>query len=300
MFHIFGLNVVLGMTLQAGGSIALVERFDPAATLDVARRHKVTLMAGAPTMYAAWVSLPDADPTAFASVRLAFSGAAPLPDEVAAGFESRFGVVLRQGYGLTEASPVVTTSVLDQRPPLGSIGVPIPDVQVRLIDDEGEDALDGDPGEVWVKGPNVFPGYWQDPDATALALTPDGWLRTGDVAVAGDDGELYLVDRVKDLIIVSGFNVFPTEVEGVLREHPSVADVAVIGEPDPRSGERVHAYVVALRGSDLTEQDLSQMCAGRMARYKCPAEITLVPELPHGLGGKLLRRALRQEALPEA
>jgi long-chain acyl-CoA synthetase len=300
MFHIFGLNVVLGMTLRAGGAIVLVERFDPAVTLEASKRHKVTLMAGAPTMYAAWVAMPDADPAAFVSVRLAFSGAAPLPDEVATGFEARFGVVLRQGYGLTEASPVVTTSMLDRPPPTGSIGVPIPDVQVRLIDEEGEDALAGDPGEVWVKGPNVFPGYWQDPDATAVALTPDGWLRTGDVAVAGDDGELYLVDRVKDLIIVSGFNVFPAEVEGVLREHPAVADVAVVGEPDPRTGERVQAYVVALRGSDLTEEELSQMCGGRMARYKCPSEITLVPELPHGLGGKLLRRALRQEAPPEA
>ena len=178
-------------------------------------------------------------------------------------------------------------------PPDGSIGLPLPGVLVRLIDRLGVDALVGDPGEVWVKGPNVFAGYWDDPEATRAALTEDGWLRTGDLAVVDDDGFLWLVDRAKDLIIVSGFNVVPAEVEAVLMGHPGVAEAAVVSVPDPRSGEAVKAFIVPVAGADIDEAAIVDHATRHLARYKCPSIITFVDELPHGLTGKLLRRQLR-------
>ncbi|MBW3536653.1 MAG: AMP-binding protein [Actinobacteria bacterium] len=291
LFHIFGLNVVLGLSLKAGASVVLREHFDPVAAAQDIARHGVTLVAGAPPMFGAWATLPaDAVASdAFSKVRLAVSGAAPLSAETAHAFEERFGIPVREGYGLTEAAPVVTSSLLDQPAKPGSVGVPLPGLEVRLIDEEGEDALEGDPGEIWVRGPNVFAGYWEDPKATAAALTPDGWLRTGDIAVVDDDGELWLVDRAKDLIIVSGFNVFPAEVEAVLQDHPDVADAAVIGCPDPRTGEAVKAYVVS-SAADLDVDDLSRHCLRHLARYKCPTDIEVVEALPHAISGKLLRR----------
>ena len=292
-FHIFGLNVVIGLTLYAGASMVLVERFDPASALETIKNHRITIVAGAPPMFQAWATMPDADPGALRSVRLAVSGAAPLPPEVGAAFEARYGVPLFQGYGLTEASPTVTSSVVGGTPRPGSIGCALPGIEVRLVDDDGEDALHGDEGEIWVRGPNVFAGYWKDAEATSAALTPDGWLRTGDVAIADDDGYLYLVDRIKDLVIVSGFNVYPAEVEDVLLEHPGVAEVAVVGMSHPHTGETVRAFVVVAPAAHLEEDEVIEFCAGRLARYKCPTKITFVEELPHGLGGKLLRRALR-------
>jgi long-chain acyl-CoA synthetase len=299
LFHIFGLNVVLGGTLLVGAALLLLDRFDPAATLDLVERHQLTVLVGTPTLYAALaaVPVPAVQAPRLGRVRLASCGAAPLPIDVAVGWQHRFGLPLRQGYGLTEASPVVTNSVMDEPPRLASIGVPIPGVELLLVDDDGEEALAGDPGEIWVRGPNVFLGYWHDAEATAAALTPDGWLRTGDIAVVSDDGELSIVDRSKDLIIVSGFNVFPAEVEEALAQHPAVAEVAVIGRPDAYRGESVQAFVVldeAAAGGPPSPGDLMAWCAGRLVRYKCPTDITVVPALPHGLGGKLLRRTLRQ------
>jgi long-chain acyl-CoA synthetase len=293
MFHIFGLNVLLGLSLYAGGTVVLVERFDPASALQTIREHGITLIAGAPPMFRAWADLADADAEAMATVRLAVSGAAPLPPETGTDFEARYHRPVFQGYGLTEASPTVTSSVIGGVAKPASIGLPLPGVEVRLVDEEGEDALLGDPGEVWVRGPNVFAGYWEDAAATARALTSDGWLRTGDVAVADDDGYLFLVDRVKDLVIVSGFNVYPAEVEEALLDHPGIEAVAVIGVPHPHSGETVKAFVVQAAGHHLEEDEVIEFCAGRLARYKCPTKVMFVPELPIGVGGKLLRRELQ-------
>ncbi len=293
LFHIFGLNVLLGLSLYAGASVVLVERFDPASALESIRDHGITLIAGAPPMFHAWATMEGVDPSSMESVRLAVSGAAFLLPEVAEAFEGRFGRAIFQGYGLTEASPTVTSSVMGGVAKPASIGLPLPGIEVRLVDDEEEDALVGDAGEIWVRGPNVFSGYWEDAEATARALSPDGWLRTGDVAVVDDDGYLFIVDRAKDLIIVSGFNVYPAEVEDALREHPGVEAVAVIGVSHPHSGETVKAFVVEAAGHHLEEDQLIEFCAGRLARYKCPTKVTFVPELPRGLGGKLLRRALQ-------
>jgi long-chain acyl-CoA synthetase len=292
MFHIFGLNVLLGLSLYAGSSVVLVERFDPASALDSIRDHGITLIAGAPPMFQSWVNVDGADPAAMATIRIAVSGAAPLAPEVGAAFESRYGRPVFQGYGLTEASPTVTSSVIGGVSKPSSIGLPLPGIEVRLVDEEGEDALFGDSGEIWVRGPNVFAGYWQDEAATQRALTDDGWLRTGDIAVADDDGYLFIVDRAKDLIIVSGFNVYPAEVEEALLEHPGIEGVAVIGVPHPHSGETVKAFVVAAAGHSLEEDEVIEFCAGRLARYKCPTKVTFVDQLPMGLGGKLLRREL--------
>jgi long-chain acyl-CoA synthetase len=299
LFHIFGLNVVLGLTLYAGAAVVLVERFDPVSALETVANHRVTIVLGAPPMFTAWATMPGteleqaSETSPFATVRLVLTGAAPLPAEVAVAFEQRFGVPLRQGYGLTEASPIVTSSVTDGPPKPDSIGVPLPGLEVRLVDDEGEDALEGDAGEIWVRGPNVFAGYLDNPDATAVALDRDGWLHTGDVAMVDDDGFLYIVDRKKDLIIVSGFNVYPAEVEEALLDHPGIAEAAVIGVSHPYTGETVKAYVVAESGQHLEEDEIIEFCADRLARYKCPTKVMFVNELPQGPAGKLLRRSLR-------
>jgi long-chain acyl-CoA synthetase len=291
-FHIFGLNVVLGLSLVAGASVLAIERFDPQSGLEAIGRHGVTVISGVPTMWSAWASLPDASADAFAGVRLATSGAARLDAEVRSRIETRFGLDLTEGYGLTEASPVVSSGHgLDA--PAGSIGVPLPGLRVRLVDADGQDALVGDAGEVWVQGPNVFQGYWNDADATRAALTEDGWLHTGDVAVVDDDGFLFLVDRVKDLIIVSGFNVYPAEVEEVIAQHPAVEQVAVIGVPHPHSGEAVKAYVVVGPDASVEEDDVIRHCEAHLARYKCPQKVMFVDEIPLSATGKVLRKLLR-------
>jgi long-chain acyl-CoA synthetase len=301
-FHVFGLNAVLGLGLAAGSRSVLMDRFDAAQALALVREHGITVVAGVPAMYHEFLELDegDAPKSTFGSVRLAISGAAPLPAEVFEAMRERFGVEVSDGYGLTEASPVVTTSAIGTgslRP--GHIGPPLPGVEVRLVDADGTDVLPGDPGEIWVRGPNVFLGYWDDDDATRRALTSDGWLRTGDIAVEDDAGELSLVDRAKDLIIVSGFNVYPAEVEEVLLDHPAVAEAAVVGEPDPRSGETIVAFVVAEPGTAPAPAELIEHCSRRLARYKCPARVEVVDELPRSFAGKVLRRQLRGASGPE-
>ncbi|HUF32877.1 MAG TPA: AMP-binding protein [Acidimicrobiales bacterium] len=292
LFHIFGLNVVLGLTLVAGASVVLVERFDPATAAETITGNGCTVVAGAPPMWVVWSSMPGLDPDTFASVRLALSGASKLAEETAEVMQRRFGLQILEGYGLTEASPIVTSSAGGAPVRAGSIGTPIPGVELRLVDD-GQDALLGDAGEIWVRGPNVFAGYWKDDEATASVLTSDGWLRTGDMAVADHEGNLSIVDRAKDLIIVSGFNVYPAEVEAALLEHPGVDGVAVVGIESPYSGETVKAYVVAAPGVHLDEDEVIEHCAHRLSRYKCPTKVMFVDEIPQGLGGKVLRRELR-------
>lgn len=289
--HAFGLTVVLAVGLNSGGSLVLVERFDPQSVFETVSRHGVTMMAGAPAMWQALANLPTAPPGTFATVRLATSGADRLPLDVAGKLEERYGLVVCEGYGLTEAGPAVTSSI-GQNYRSGSVGLPLEGVDLRLVDEDGTDALVGDPGELWVRGDNVFLGYWNDAEATRAVLR-DGWLRTGDVATVDDDGYLFLVDRAKDLIIVSGFNVFPAEVESVLASHPGVAECAVVGVPHPYSGEAVKAYVVVEPGASYEEDELIAWCADHLARYKCPSKVMFVEELPHGLSGKVLRRELR-------
>jgi long-chain acyl-CoA synthetase len=324
MFHIFGLNAGLVAVANHGACGVLLDRFDPALALDAIARHRVSVVTAVPQMYAAWLSVPgvpsgSAPPASpelaqrLRSVRVAVSGGAPLPAEVARRYREATGLLLHQGYGLTETAPVLTTGLGSPVPKIGSIGRPIPGVSVRLVGSDGtvvasvsssgldsglvddfEDDAGGapgtDPGEIVVRGPNLFLGYWPDrsdgPDG-------DGWWSTGDVAYADEDGDLFLVDRLGDLILVSGFNVYPQEVEQVLVAHPRVADAAVVGVPDPTTGEAVFAYVVPSDGAPLSTDELSLYCGRNLARYKCPRSFEIVAELPRTAIGKVRKASLR-------
>jgi long-chain acyl-CoA synthetase len=292
MFHIFGLNVPLGLLVMNGATGVIVDRFEPVEALRLIGRYKVSVMFGAPPMFGALVNTPGADAYDISSVRLAISGAAPLSEEVLKSFRDIFGVDIYEGYGMTETSPTLTTNRMAAEPRPASVGKPLPDVEIRIVDEEGNDVEIGDPGEILVRGPNVFKGYWNRPEETE-AVFIDGWLRTGDVAVRDEEGYIYLVDRKRDLIIVSGFNVFPSEVEAALLQDPRIADAAVVGETHPYTGESVKAYVVLADGAQATESELKDAIATRLARFKCPNSIEIVDSLPHLMTGKVLRRALR-------
>ncbi len=293
LFHIYALNVVLGITIREGATAVLVERFDPAGTLELVERHRVTVLFGAPPMFAAW--LQAAGQRDLSSVRLAVSGAAPLPGEVLDAFREQMGITIWEGYGLTETAPAVTTNALGEQAKPDSIGLVLPGVEVRLVDEHGEEVEDGDPGEIVVRGPNVFQGYWNRQEESEAAFR-DGWLRTGDVAYRDQDGYLFIVDRTKDLVIVSGFNVFPKEVEDAILRHPKVAEVVVIGVPDDRTGEAVKALIVPEGGQSLTEEEVLEHCRETLARFKWPRSIQLVESLPKHVTGKVLRRLLRDQA----
>jgi long-chain acyl-CoA synthetase len=294
LYHIYGLNVVLGQTLLSGATLLLVQRFDPATAIESIHHRGVTVVYGAPAMWVPFSQFEEAPADSFATVRIASSGAAKLPVSAAELLERRFGLVIAEGYGLTEASPVVTSST-GLAPRHGSVGVVLDGIDLRIVDERGDDVLVGDSGELWVRGPNVFAGYLDDREATERVLTADGWLRTGDVGYCDEDGYVYLVDRAKDLIIVSGFNVFPAEVEDVLLSHAAVAEAGVVGVPHPHTGEAVKAFVVATRdgdGAGLDEETLIDYCRDHLARYKCPSKVIIVDQLPRNAAGKLLRRSL--------
>ncbi len=295
LFHIFGLNVVLGVSFTVGATVLLVQRFDPATAVQSIVQRSVTVVPGAPTMWVAFSHFDELPDDSFASVRLALSGAARLPKAVSDRMRERFGVSIYEGYGLTEASPVVTSSAgLECRP--GSVGRLLVGQEMRLVGDEGEDVPVGDAGEIWVRGANVFHGYLDEPEATQRVLI-DGWLVTGDIGMVDDDGYLYLVDRAKDLIIVSGFNVFPAEVEEVLQGHPAIAEVGVLGVPHPHQGEAVKAFAVLAPGHDIDEDSLIDYSRDYLARYKCPTKVIFVDRLPRNAAGKLVRRELEGTVL---
>ena len=292
LFHVYGLNAALGSVARHGATGLLVERFDPVETLAELRRAGVTNVVGAPPMYVAWSMLPDVR-EAFASVRLALSGAAPLPAPVLRRVLDVTGHHVYEGYGLTEAAPVVTSTLMSETAKPGSIGRPVPGVEVRLLDEAGAPVEEGDPGELSVRGDNLFLGYW--PDASD-GPDDEGWFATGDVAIVDEDGDLHLVDRRQDLVLVSGFNVYPREVEDVLLTHPEVAEAAVLGIPHPYTGEAVKALVVRTPGSRLTADDLITHAASSLARFKCPTAVEFVPELPRGATGKVRKGRLRELA----
>jgi long-chain acyl-CoA synthetase len=290
LFHIFGLNVVLGVSFTVGATVLLVQRFDPATAVQSIVQRGVTVVPGAPPMWVAFSHFDELPDDSFASVRLALSGAARLPNPVYDRVLERFGLAIHEGYGLTEASPVVTSSAGLQRRP-GSVGRLLVGQEMRLVGDDGEDVPAGDAGEIWVRGDHIFKGYFDDPEATERVLV-DGWLRTGDIGSVDGDGFLYLVDRAKDLVIVSGFNVFPAEVEEVLSAHPGVAEVGVLGVPHPHHGEAVKAFVVPRPDHDIDEDGLIDFARDYLARYKCPSKVVFVDQLPRNAAGKLIRREL--------
>jgi long-chain acyl-CoA synthetase len=285
--HIYGLNVALLPTLRIGATVVLQRRFNAAQSLELIRDHKITVIAGAPPMWQQWAEI-GAPGDALASITYAGSGAAALPAEVFHAIKDRYGVEIAEGYGLTETSPAVTSSRgVDIKPT--SVGRPITGVEVVLAEQDGSPVDVGDRGEIVIRGPGVFKGYLNSPELTSAVLTDDGWFWTGDMGVFDDDGYLYIVDRIKDVIIVSGFNVYPAEVETVLMEHPEVRGAVVVGTPHGETGEAVAAHV----SGDVTADDLDDFMRARLSHYKCPTEYNLVDELPVAATGKPIRRELR-------
>jgi long-chain acyl-CoA synthetase len=285
--HIFGLNVVLLASLEAGAAIVLQQRFDAVESLRMVREHGVTMLTGAPPMWQRWLDA-DVPDDAMSSVQFAASGAAALPLGVFESVKERFGVEIAQGYGLTETSPIVTLGRgVPVRPT--SVGRVLPGVDVALVDDSGTPVDVGDEGEIVVRSPGVFLGYLDDQEATDSVLSEDGWLWTGDVGIFDDDGYLYLVDRIKDIVIVSGFNVYPAEVENVLMQHPGVTAAIVTGTPDEATGETVVAHIAGT----ATREELERHCDEQLSRYKRPTDYHFLDELPIAPNGKAIRRALR-------
>lgn len=289
LFHVFGLTCGLNATVAAAGTLTLLPRFEAAKALEIIKRDAVTIFEGVPTMYAAMLHHPEADPTQTVSLRVCVSGGASMPVEILRGFEEKFGCVILEGYGLSETSPVASFNHPDKVRKPGSIGTPIEGVQMRLVDDNGQEVADGEIGEIAIRGHNVMKGYWGKPEATAEAIT-DGWFHTGDMARVDEDGYYYIVDRKKDLIIRGGYNVYPREIEEVLHEHPAVAEVAVIGMPHAELGEEVGAAVALKPGATATPEELRTFARDKVAAYKYPRRVWLVDSLPKGPTGKILRR----------
>ena len=290
LFHCFGQNFIMNALVAAGGALVLHERFVPAEFLAAIARHRVTLLYAVPTMYIVLLSggLAAHD---LSSLRLAFSAAAMLPADVEQRWTAATGLPVSQGYGLTESSPFATYNHEHAHRP-GSVGAPIENVEVRVVDEQDREVPDGTLGEIVIRGPNVMLGYLGKPEETASALR-GGWLHSGDIGHRDADGYFHVVDRVKDMINVAGFKVFPREVEEVLFGHPAVAEAAVLGRPDPVKGEVVRACVVARPGHSATAEELVEHCRGRVASYKVPVVVEFLAALPKSPTGKILKKNLR-------
>jgi long-chain acyl-CoA synthetase len=291
LFHVFGQTVALNVAVASGACLTLMPRFDAGHALRIIAEHRVTVFMGVPTMYVALLHAPDRADYDTSSLRMCISGGAALPVEVLRGFEEAFRVPVLEGYGLSETSPVASFNHpgREQRP--GSIGTPIRDVQMRIVDGEGHEVPLGEVGEIAIRGPNVMKGYWHRPEATAEAVR-DGWFHTGDMARVDSDGYFYIVDRKKDMIIRGGYNVYPREIEEVLYEHPAVAEAAVIGLPHPALGEEVAAAVALKPGAAVTPEELRDYVKGQVAAYKYPRHVWFVDVLPKGPTGKIVKREI--------
>ncbi|MFI6764340.1 AMP-binding protein [Streptomyces sp. NPDC050355] len=301
LFHITGMVCELAACIAGAGTLALAHRFEAGVVLDAFLEHRPAYTVGPSTAYMALMAHPDVTRDHFASFTTMSSGGAPLPPALVEKFRAGFGPYLHNGYGLTECTAPCASVPPGRRAPVDessgtlAVGVPGPDTVVRIIGEDGRDLPFGEQGEIAVRGPQVVPGYWRRPDATAEAL-PDGELRTGDIGFMDTDGWLYVVDRKKDMINAAGFKVWPREVEDVLYGHPAVREAAVVGVPDPYRGETVKAYVSLRPGKAPEPAELSAYCKERLAAYKYPREVEILAELPKTTSGKILRRELRHRA----
>ena len=296
-FHVYGMTVGMNVGIYLGAKLILEPRFDVKRVVKLIDRYKVTLFPGVPTIYVAINKYLSENPgrVDLSSVKFCLSGGAPLPVEVAEEFERLTGGKVREGYGLSESSPVTHANLPDAPPKKGSIGIPISDTLAKIVDpNTGEEVPIGEPGELCVKGPQVMKGYWNRPEETKAALDEEGWLHTGDIAYMDEDGYFYIVDRKKDMIIAGGYNIYPREVEEVLYQHPKVLECAVIGVPDEYRGETVKAFIVLKSGETATEEEIIEFCKKNLAAYKVPKLIEFVDELPKSAVGKVLRRILRE------
>ncbi len=299
MFHSFGLTACMNMSFQLGVPVVLMPKFIPKEALKLIEKHRITFFPAVPAMLVALLNDPTIKEVDLSSLRAVISGGAPLPVEVARQFEKATDADLVEGYGLSETSPVAYANPVGSekiRPKIGSIGLPAPDTLAKIVDTEdySKTLPIGEVGEICLKGPQVMKGYWNRPEETAKTLI-DGWLRTGDIAKIDEEGFAYIVDRKKDLIIVSGYNVVPREVEEVLYEYPKIKEAAVAGLSHPKKGEMVAAWVVLKDGEVATKDEILDFLKENLAPYKLPKEIFFKDDLPKSMIGKVLRRKLREE-----
>jgi long-chain acyl-CoA synthetase len=294
-FHIYGQTVGLLLGAWNGAMQIPIPKFDPNLLIEAIKQYKPTFFPSAPTLYISMLNHPEIKTCGLENVRRFNSGSAPLPIEVIERFEKLSGAMLYEGYGLTEASPTTHSTPTLAKRKIGSVGLPFPSTECKIVDLEtGERVVPvGEAGELCVRGPQVMKGYWNRPEETAIALR-DGWLYTGDVARMDEDGFFYIVQRKKDMIIVSGFNVYPNEVEDVLFTHPAVLEAVVIGVPDQYRGEAVKAFIVLRPGANATADEVTEFCRANLAKYKVPTLVEFMPSLPKSAVGKVLRRELRE------
>jgi long-chain acyl-CoA synthetase len=291
LFHSFGQTCGMNATISDGATLTLLPRFEPGKALEIIQRDQVNVFQGVPTMYGAMLHHPDRERYDVSSVQLCSSGGSAMPVELLRGFEEAFGCKILEGYGLSESSPVASFNHRDRERKPGSIGTPIKDVEMRVLDEDGNEVAQGEVGEIVIRGYNVMKGYWQRPDETAETIV-DGWLHTGDMGRVDEDGYFYVVDRKKELIIRGGYNVYPREIEEVLYEHPAVREAAVLGVPHDEYGEEVGAAVVLKDGESATPDELRDFVKEQVAAYKYPRVVWLVDDLPKGPTGKILKREI--------
>ena len=293
-FHVYGMTIAMNLPLSYGSTLVLIPRFDIDELLKAIDRYKPTIFPGVPTLYIAINNHPKVHQYNLSSLRECISGSAPLLAEVREKFEKLTGATLVEGYGLSEASPVTHSNLLDGKQVEGSIGIPLPNTEAMILNLEtGKPAAIRESGELLVRGPQIMRGYWNKLEATQATITPDGWLHTGDIAQMDANGYFYIVDRLKDMIICSGLKVYPREVEEVLYQHPKIREAAVLGVPDSYRGETVKAVIVPQPGVTLTEQEIAEFCAKQLAKYKVPKIIEFRSELPKSAVGKILKRNLK-------
>ena len=297
-FHVFGLSVAMNFAIYMGWGDILVPKPQPEPLLEAIGKFRPTFAPLVPTMYIGMLSLPQINQTDLTSIAGCFSGSAPLPVEIIRDFEEKTGAVIVEGFGMTESSPVTHINPFGGQRKVGSIGIPIPDTEARIVDlgDPSQEMPVGETGELVVRGPQVMQGYWQREDATAETLV-DGWLHTGDIAMMDEEGYFYIVDRKKDMIISGGYNVYPRDIEEVLFEHPQIAEATAIGVPHPKRGEQVKAFVVLKSGETTTPEEIIAYCKDKLATYKLPTEIEFMDSLPKTNVGKVLKKELRAEEL---
>ncbi|MCK9893570.1 long-chain fatty acid--CoA ligase [Frankia sp. AgB32] len=296
LFHAYAQTIHLLAGFASGSTLVLLARFEPENALACLEREDVTFFAGVPTMYWSLFTCSSAEHFDLARIagnlRICVSGGSALPVELLRDFEERFGVPIVEGYGLSETSPMATFNRLDRPRRPGSVGLPAWGVEVRIVGDDGREAAAGEPGEVCVRGHNVMVGYLGQPAATAAAIDAQGWFRTGDIGRLDEDGFLYLIDRLKDLVIRGGYNVYPREVEEILLTHPDVSLVAVVGVADERHGQEVKAFVIPREGAAPTEEEIVAWCRENMAGYKYPRIVEFRASFPMTPAGKILKREL--------
>ncbi len=300
MFHAFGMTLYLTYGIRKQALLVIFPKFDPGLVLDAMKKSPATVFCAVPPIYERTAMAAKERGISLRSCRFCISGAMNLPNQVVELWESMSGGLLVEGYGMTETSPVALGNPFFPTRRTGTIGVPFPSTQMRVVDPEDPTTpvLQGQPGELLLKGPQVFQGYWKDPEESAKTLLPEGWLRTGDIVTVDADGFTTIVDRVKELIITGGFNVSPSEVEAVLRLHPSVTDAAVVGKPLERGGEMVIAAVELEPSASFDEEALRAHCRGLLAAYKVPRRIVPIQDTPRSMLGKILRKQVREQILP--